>query len=491
MAANPITTYLQSIETAVAAGTATEHTHRPALKTLLQALVSGITATNEPKHLPCGAPDYVITRAVGGNQLTVGYVEAKDTGKLHPGIERGDQMRRYLRALPNLLLTDYLEFRWFVDGELRDTARLARLGPGGKLVKEKDGVDRVGTLLSGFLGQKPEPITRPEDLARRMARLTHIIRDTIVESFEEGAPSSLLKGWRAAFAQVLIADLDQPVKEKTVEFADMFAQTLAYGLFSARVMDSTPGFTRQEAQKLIPRTNPFLREFFEAISGNKLDDEPFAPFVDDLVSVLGYTDMDAVLAQFGKRTRQEDPVVHFYETFLAAYDPKLREARGVYYTPEPVVSYIVRSVDHLLRERFGCPAGLADDSKIPAGKQPNPPTPLPAAGRGATGEGSPLPAAGRGRGRGWSGAAKDSHRVLVLDPATGTATFLYAVVDLIRTGFMESGNAGMWSSYVRESLLPRLFGFELLMAPYAVAHFKLGLQLAGRDLPPAQRATWA
>ena len=86
MAANPITTYLQSIETAVAAGTATEHTHRPALKTLLQALVSGITATNEPKHLPCGAPDYVITRAVGGNQLTVGYVEAKDTGKLHPGI---------------------------------------------------------------------------------------------------------------------------------------------------------------------------------------------------------------------------------------------------------------------------------------------------------------------------------------------------------------------------------------------------------------------
>jgi len=174
--------------------------------------------------------------------------------------------------------------------------------------------------------------------------------------------------------------------------------------------------------------------------------------------------MAAVLEQFGKRTRREDPVVHFYETFLAAYDPKLREARGVYYTPEPVVSYIVRSVDHLLKTRFDCPQGLADTSTCEFERP----------------------------GDGDDTKTETSPRVLILDPACGTGTFLYAVVDHIREQFMKTGNAGMWSGYVRNHLLPRLFGFELLMAPYAVAHFKLGMQLAGHDLQSDElRKTWA
>jgi predicted helicase len=175
--------------------------------------------------------------------------------------------------------------------------------------------------------------------------------------------------------------------------------------------------------------------------------------------------MDAVLADFGKRSARQDPVVHFYETFLAAYDPKLREARGVYYTPEPVVSYIVRSVDHLLKTRFDCPSGLAETATIEYER----------AGESGT-EGEKVKAI--------------SPRVLILDPACGTGTFLYVVIDHIRRAFVQQGNAGMWSAYVRNQLLPRLFGFELLMAPYAVAHFKLGMQLAGHDLSPAQREKW-
>ncbi len=283
-----------------------------------------------------------------------------------------------------------------------------------------------------------------------------------------------MQGWREAFAKVLIADLGLP--DKTPDFADMFAQTLAYGLFTARVMDTSPlssprsrgergGFTRQEAQYLIPKSNPFLRDFFIQITGPQLDDEPFASFVDDLVNLLAHTDMTAVLADFGRRTRQEDPVVHFYETFLAAYDPKLREARGVYYTPEPVVSYIVRSVDYLLKSRFNCPEGLA---------QPLPHTPSPKSGRGPGG-----------------GVKNKNRQDLILDPATGTGTFLYAVIDHIRQQFMRQENAGMWPGYVKNHLLPRLFGFELLMAPYAIAHFKLSLQLAGRDLPDNLTAQWA
>ena len=189
-------------------------------------------------------------------------------------------------------------------------------------------------------------------------------------------------------------------------------------------------------------------------------------FVDDLAQILGNADMAAVLSGFGARAARQDPILHFYETFLAAYDPALRERRGVYYTPEPVVSYIVRSVDRLLRERFGCPDGLADHSRVAY---------------------NTLERAGNEE----QTVERQSHRVLVLDPACGTGSFLYAVVDHIREHYRSAGNAGMWDGYVKEHLLPRLFGFELLMAPYAVAHLKLGMQLAGQDLPAENRGDWA
>lgn len=477
---DPFAKYIATIQRAHQLGNDTEHTHRPTLKTLLEEMAPGATATNEPKRVKVGAPDYVITRPTNYGPITIGYVEAKDLGskleeierdsnRAQPNTREGEQLKRYRAALTNLLFTDYLDFRWYTDGALRQTAKLASLNPDRTLLREKNGAQEVRQLLQNFLQHRPEPISRPQDLALRMARLTHIIRDIIVEAFRQDQASNLLKGWRQAFAQVLIADLDQP--EKTAEFADMFAQTLAYGLFSARIMDPTPGdFSRQEAQRLIPRTNPFLRDFFAQISGIQMDDEPYAGFVDDLAALLAHTDMNAVLADFGRRTRQEDPVVHFYETFLAAYDPRLRESRGVYYTPEPVVSYLVRSVDHLLRTRFGCREGLADTSMVTvANTDPS------------------LKVKGTNQTR----KTTQSHRVLVLDPATGTGTFLYAIIDHIRSQFMARNDAGMWSDYVKQHLLPRLFGFELLMAPYAVAHFKLGLQLAGRDLPEDQREAWA
>ncbi|MCP4406121.1 MAG: DNA methyltransferase [bacterium] len=455
--------YLKNIEDALKTGNATEHTHRPALKILIESFDSHITATNEPKRIACGAPDYIITQ----KDVTIGYIEAKDVGKSLHDTERSEQLKRYRRALDNLILTDYLEFRWYADGDLRQEARLAHLQSSDKLKTEKDDVKGVEELLRSFLSHKPQGMNTPKELAERMARLTHMIRDIIIAAFETGQASMLLQGWRDAFARVLIADLHLP--EKTPDFADMFAQTLAYGLFTARVMDPAPdSFSRQEAQYLIPKSNPFLRDFFIQITGPQLDDEPFASFVEDLVHLLANTDMAAVLTDFGRRTRQEDPVVHFYETFLAAYDPKLRESRGVYYTPEPVVSYIVRSVDHLLKTHFNCPQGLADSSKITIPND-DPSSTV--------------------KGKKQVRKTTECHKVLVLDPATGT--FLYAVIDHIRRQFMQQSNAGMWPGYVKNDLLPRLFGFELLMAPYAVAHFKLSLQLAGRDLPDAVAEQWA
>jgi predicted helicase len=468
-ASSIIREYLGKVEQYYRAGKATEHTYRPALQELLQGLDGHITATNEPKRVKCGAPDYVIERSAGATRLTIGYVEAKDIDSSLDAIERdarlsepktreGEQLKRYLRALDNLVFTNYLEFRWYVQGEKRMSAVLAAPRGDKRLPYDRERAQEAEKLLCAFLEQKPEEIRRPQELAQRMARLAHMIRDIIILAFREKAASGVLQDLYRSFKEVLLPELTE------AEFADMFAQTLAYGLFAARYNHrGAKAFDRNDAAKEIPRTNPFLRRLFGTIAGPDLDDEPYAGFVDDLARTLAATDMEAVLADFGKHTRQQDPIVHFYETFLAQYDPRLRELRGVYYTPEPVVSYIVRSVDALLRRHFDCPDGLADTSTVTY---------------------TTLDEQGQSR-------QVTSPRVLLLDPACGTGTFLYTVIEHIRESYRQTGNAGMWSGYVREHLLPRLFGFELLMAPYAMAHLKLGMQLAAVDLPRAERATWA
>ena len=455
--------YLREIESARRLGNDTEHTHRPALKALLEALNQAVVVTNEPKHIQCGAPDLVVTRKKDG--LVLGYVEAKDVGVSLDEAAKSEQVKkRYLPALTNFLLTDYLQFRWFVDGQLRDKVVLGEAKPNGTVVPDAAACGRAEKILIEFLGREPVRIEGAEELARRLAPKTHLIRDGIVAAFQTGNASELLMGWRSVFAQTLLPELAEEGRE--AEFADMFAQTLAYGLFSARALGAPSArFTMSEAAKLIPKTNPFLRDFFDLITGPRLDDEPFAGYVQDVVTLLDCANMGTILEDFGKGVgagRRRDPVVHFYETFLSAYDPKLRELRGVYYTPEPVVSYIVESIDWLLRERFGLKDGLADKSKVTATRQ-----------------------------EGGKTIEEESHRVLILDPATGTGTFLFEVVEQIRERFEKKHQKGLWPAYVHEHLLPRLFGFELLMAPYAVAHLKLGLELSARHLPELWRHDWA
>jgi predicted helicase len=419
----PFSEYLAAIRKKLALGDATEQTHRAALENLLDAVGKGIAATNEPRRIACGAPDFNITR----NKVPLGHIETKDIGVNLDDMERGkgpngEQFKRYL-VLPNWILTDYLEFRWFVTGEKRLTARLAELDAQGKIRVLPDGEQKLGQLLQMFFVQPALTVGTAKEFAERMAQMTRNVRDPIVATFEHGSASDKgwLENWLTAFREVLIPDLDEK------QFADMFAQTLAYGLFAARV-NSPAGksFSREMAAFCLPKTNPFLRKLFAEFAGVDMP-ETFAWAVDDIVELLKHAAMSEVLRDFGKGKAKEDPVVHFYETFLKAYDPKTRELRGVYYTPEPVVSYIVRSIDHLLKTRFGRPKGLADEN------------------------------------------------TLVLDPATGTATFLYFVVRHIYEHF--ASQKGAWDSYVAHHLLNRLFGFELLMAPYAIAHLKLGLEL--------------
>jgi predicted helicase len=427
--------YLQEINTNLAHGDATEHTHRPALKKLLETLGPGITATNEPTRILCGAPDFNLTKG----KVPLGHVETKTVGENLTQMERGkpphgDQFIRYRDGLLNWVLTDYLEFRWYVDGEHRWTARLGELDADGKAKAIPGGEKEVAGLLDAFLAQKSKTIGTAQDLARRMAGMTRIIRDLIKESFQQEVENGWLHNWLVAFRKVLVPDLkpfltdtERRKPKRPPAFDDMFAQTLAYGLFAARV-HTPPGkeFSRELAAFNLPKTNPFLRKLFSEIAGVDMP-ETIDWAVDDLVSLLNQADMAAVLRDFGTGKGRTDPVIHFYETFLKAYDPQLREVRGVYYTPEPVVGYIVRSIDYLLKARFGREEGLADAN------------------------------------------------TLILDPATGTATFLYFVIERI---FKERGKqSGAWDGYVDKNLLHRIFGFELLIAPYAIAHLKLGMQL--------------
>ena len=458
--------YIRELRENIARGDATEHTHRPALKALLEAAQTGVVATNEPSRIACGAPDY----SVSLDGMTVGYIEAKDvdasldsierdSARANPATPNGEQFRRYRNDLPNLLLTNYVDFRWYVNGEFRSAASLARYDGGG-LTLDSVAMADTGELLSAFFAQTPEPVASPEQLAGRMAQPTRMIRAIVKGAFDGGRESDDVRGLYDATKQTLVANLS------VADFSDMFAQTLAYGLFAARVNSDAASFHWSSAARAIPAANPFLRQIFDMTAGLNAEREPFIGFVEDLSQLLANSDMEAVLADFGKRGARQDPIMHFYETFLAEYDPELRERRGVYYTPEPVISYIARSVDHLLRERFDCPDGLADYGMI---------------------EYETL-----GDTDGTQGPVKRrAHRVLILDPACGTGSFLYAVIDHIRETYRAGGNAGMWNGYVKEHLLPRIFGFELMMAPYAMTHLKLGMQLAAQDMPEEDRASWA
>jgi len=409
--------YTDDIRHEYATGKATEHSYRDSLKTLLEAVDKGLTVINEPRRIEVGAPDYLIERG----DIQLGFVEAKDVITRLDRLDKRSkkQIEDYRESLPNLLVTNYLDFQWYVGGELREDVSIGALR-GGKLEFKPEKFDQTVDLLQRFTHIVTPTINSPRDLAAKMARLARGIADLIEKSLPD---SDSLKSQLAAFEQTLIPNLH------TRDFADMVAQTLAYGLFAARVefKGARETFTLENAFWKVPQSNPFLSEFFQHVS-RRMDDR-VRWLVETLTQTLAYVNVDAVLLDFGKRTKQTDPVVHFYETFLREYSPSTREERGVYYTPEPVVSYIVRGVDHILQTRFDRAWGLAD---------------------------------------------KDT---LILDPATGTGTFLYFTINAIHERLTELGLQGTWSRYVREHLLPRLFGFELLVAPYAVAHMKLSILL--------------
>ena len=436
-------------------GLAREHSYRPALKDYMQSLLPKMVVTNEPAHFECGAPDYIISREK--DHLPVFFVEAKDIndsdldGRNKNGHK--EQFDRYKQALDYIIFTDYLDFHLYEHGEPVDNVRIAEVR-GDKIVSIPEAEEKFVGMIQHLGGSAIQRITSASKLAKLMAgkaRLLANIIETAMNDETQSYENDNLHGQYNAFKDVLIQEL------KISDFADIYAQTIAYGMFAARLHDDTPeDFSREEAAKLIPKTNPFLRQIFNNLAGNDLD-ERIAWVVDDLVTVFQATNIQNIMKTYVRDKRHHDPMIHFYEDFLSEYNPKLRKSKGVWYTPQPVVGFIVRAVDEILQKEFGLADGLADYSMIE---------------REVVAEQS----RDKRTSDGMKHEKRRFHRVQILDPATGTGTFLAEVVNQIYDRYRDQ--QGIWQQYVEQHLLPRLNGFEILMASYAVAHLKLDMLLS-------------
>lgn len=450
--------YLATVNQRYKQGNATEHTFRGDLQQLLETLVPEIRATNEPKRQACGAPDYIIEK----KNIPVGFIEAKDIGNQDlQGTKKSgnkEQFDRYKASLTNIIFTDYISFYLYQDGEFKTSVAIGEI-ENGQIKPLPENFRAFANVIEEFCVHIGQTIKSSKKLAEMMAGKARLLADVLrnaLESDEETQANTTLKQQMHAFKEILIHDITPKA------FADVYAQTVAYGMFAARLHDPTmENFTRQEAAELIPKSNPFLRKLFGYIAGPDIDDR-IKWIVENLAEVFLACNVREILKNYGKATKMEDPIIHFYETFLSEYDPKLRKSRGVWYTPQPVVNFIVRAVDDILKTDFDLPAGLADTSKTTVKLNTQVPD-----------KRSPT---------GYKQYDQEVHKVQILDPATGTGTFLAETVKQIHKRF--EGQQGIWSNYVEQHLIPRLNGFELLMASYAMAHLKLDLLLTETGYQP-------
>jgi hypothetical protein len=427
-----LTTYLIEIHQRYHEGDLREESYYSTLEKLFES-ISPLLSSEEsgeeikirilPKGTPVGIPDFVIRK----NGEIIGNVEAKLPDTNLQDIERSEQIERYRDALPNLILTNLLEFWLYRNGVLVDRVNLcSSIALRGLKPPVPEDADAFFRLIREFHSFSTPEIQSASDLAKVLAKKTRfsqsILEEVLALEKEPGYPFPLVKGFYEIFKDSLIEDLTEE------RFVDLYAQTITYGLFAAKMVAKEQEIHKDNAWRFIPHGVPLLPKIFYSFSGPNTP-EPLSWVIDDIVRVLNKTDIAAVQSEIRETHRLIDPVIHFYETFLGTYNPKERERLGVYYTPLPVVSYIVRSIHGILKEAFGKEKGLAEDD------------------------------------------------VMLLDPAAGTLTF---VIRAIREalGELESrGLKGLIPLYIERHILPHFYAFELLIVPYIVGHLRVSTAL--------------
>lgn len=453
-----IKSFVKEYSRVYTAGGATEYSYRTAFEILFKSY-EGIIPINDPKQSVNGKPDFIFNLEKNPD-IVVGYAEMKEPGKNLDDVETTDQWLRY-KNYSNIFLTDGLEWRFYKNGVEFSRTVIASIDLHSRKLKLlSDKYEELLNLLVFFFENSNEVITSGKRLAGIMGNKARLIRDYILKiSKDEQIDNEEIDSVFQMFKELLVADLT------VAQFADMYSQTLVYGLFVARYNDPTiEDFSRSEARDLIPSTNPLLREFFDHIAGANFN-TALQPIVDSLCQIFCLSDIKhAVDSHMNNDDDDEkDSIIHFYEDFLASYDPELRKQMGAYYTPTPVVKYIIHAVDESLKNDFDIEDGIASDEQIEY-------------------KHDVLEGFKKGKGTGKNTYFEEKLRipkVQILDPAVGTATFLNEIIKYIYDKHF-SNQQGIWTDYVNNNLLARLNGFEFMMTPYTIAHLKVGMTL--RDL---------
>lgn len=423
-----VNSYLKNILQISQRGDAREESYYGTLEKLLgefarKSQYKAAKITTLPKKTEAGNPDF---RVWDGMQHIIGYIEAKaPTVTDLDHVEESGQLQRYRETFPNLILTNLFEFRLYRNSILIDNVKIARPFVIQKLhaVPPVENQAEFFKLLQTFFDFSLPKIQDSRTLAVELAKRTRFLKDEVIaeELKEEEKGRGFIVSFYEAFRKYLIDGLTK------ADFADLYAQTITYGLFAARTRAKN-GFNRKLAYDNIPATIGILRDVFQFISLGSLPHQ-MEWILDDISEILSVTDVNQLLHDYYREGKGRDPIIHFYETFLAEYDPDVREKRGVYYTPEPVVSYIVRSLNHILKSSFNKPEGLSNDS------------------------------------------------VTVLDPAAGTLTFMAEATRLAIDEFIARFGEGGKENFIRDHVLRNYYAFELMMAPYAIGHLKMSFLL--------------
>ncbi len=441
--------YLQEIQKYFKDVNSSEMSYRTPFQNFLESIFTKenkFTVQHDQKTIDGNKPDFVIIKS----NIPVLYIEVKKVGEDLDKIEKSNQADRYY-GYDNLIISDYVNFRFYRYGKKYDEEiSLGDIDKKDKVIKASSKEDILIKTILDFTNSHKEEIKSGKHLAEIMGGKALRVRENVFYMLENpNEKFNELSKIKEVVKENLVAALSNE------DFADMYAQTLIYGLFAARYNDKSPdSFSRHEAIELAPKTNPFLKRFFGHIAGESFPDR-LRFIVDELCEVFTHADVHKLLTNFyGKEKDTKDPIIHFYEDFLHEYDSKKKMDMGVFYTPKPVVDFIIRGVDYLLKNEFDISGGLADKSKIKLKKKIT---------DNKTGKQKEI--------------EEEYYKVQVLDVATGTGTFLNQTISFIYNEFKNKGQLGSWESYVNDHLLPRLHGFELMMASYTIAHLKLGMTL--------------
>jgi hypothetical protein len=427
-------------------GDITEHSHRPALKTLVESFVgSKVKVLHEPKREgKFGSPDFKITHT----ESIIGYIENKKIEETLDNILKSDQIKKYQSLSDNILITNYIDWIWIKGGEIQKREMLCYITDieNKKAKLDSNKTDAVEKLIKGFLSQAPKKVADAKRLAEELAIRAKLLKDFLLEELkrqqEENTNGRLFQLYET-FRRFIFHELT------ISEFSDAFAQNLVYGLFLSKLNADTQTVNLYNAKKFIPVSFELIKELVNFL--DELDNEEYREtrwIVEEVLTIMNNLDLPAIRdsLSFTKRRKDvnnftiKDPYVYFYENFLAAYDKKLREAKGVYYTPPPVVNFIVRAINDILKDTFKIKEGLGDKNKV-----------------------------------------------TVLDFATGTGTFLVEMLQQIFEKLPK--DSGKKDLIIREHVLKNIFGFEYLIAPYTIAHLKLSqfLKDNGYELKAKER----